>query len=52
MLTLKKPDDLQKEAIDFYEEMIDDIKSKIGYLLISFTSLKKDALKQIQLMRC
>ena len=41
LLTLNKPDESQKDAIDAYEEMVNGVKSKIGYLLVSVASLKK-----------
>ena len=39
----------QKDAINAYDEMVSSIKSKIGYLLISSTSLKKEYEKNLAL---
>ena len=41
LLTLKKPDVSQKDAIDAYEEMVSGVNSKIAHILISAVSLKK-----------
>ena len=41
LLTLKKTDALQKDALNAYEEMVSGVNSKIGFLLISASSLKK-----------
>ena len=41
LLTLKKTDESQKDAINAYDEMVNSVKSKIGCLLISAASLKK-----------
>ena len=41
LLTLKKPDESQKDVMNAYEEMVSGVKSQIACLLISATSLKK-----------
>ena len=41
LLTLKKPDESQKDALNAYEEMVSGVNSKIAHLLISAASLKK-----------
>ena len=41
LLTLKKPDESPKDAMNAYEETVSSVNSKIGLLLISAASLKK-----------
>ena len=53
--TLKKPDVSKKDSINAYDEMVDSIKSKIGYLLLSASSLKKSVVeinKKLETLDC